>query len=204
MYQPPFSSLDAAACDLSDRFGPVSQRRPEPVAAPDAQTAPISVQRLTGRVRIQISTSWRRSAPDIASFSTMAHREQRKRLNLSIHRAPESVWNRRGWTGSAQELIVTGWLAGTAGAALVVQGLRRRSKAGRVLVGFGGGLVWWAVSGRRGDLSNARRWFLRVLDPWFGPQDPVQKSSKDSFPASDAPSWTPTFVAGVKPSDRGM
>jgi uncharacterized membrane protein len=132
----------------------------------------------------------------------MTNRDAADGLNLSSHRATDSVWNRRGWKGSHQELSATRSFAGAAGIALIVQGMRRRSRTGGVLGGLGGVLAWWAVTG--GNLSDARRWFMRGLEPWFGSKDLVQESSSDSFPASDAPSWTPTVATSIKPADRGI
>jgi hypothetical protein len=118
-------------------------------------------------------------------------------LNLTTHRAPASVWERRGWNGSAERLALTRWLVGIGGAALAIQGLRHRTKAGSALAGLGGGLAWWALT-REGDLSRVRHWFASLLEPIFGRDDLVHQASNDSFPASDAPSWTATVGTGVR------
>ncbi len=120
-------------------------------------------------------------------------------LNQSMHRTPESVWDRRGWDGSREPLALTRLLVGAGGGALAVQGWRLGSWRGRVLAGLGGTLAWWALTGE-GDLSDARRWFVDTLErtPWGRARDQVSDASADSFPASDSPSWTPTVGTGLR------
>ena len=118
-------------------------------------------------------------------------------LNLTTHRAATSVWDRRGWNGST-EYAVTRWLVGVGGAALAIQGVRHRSRIGTMLAGLGGTLMWWALTGE-GDLTEARRWFGSVIDRFgWGSADLVQDASAASFPASDAPAWTPTVGTGAR------
>lgn len=119
-------------------------------------------------------------------------------LNLKTHRAPSSVWERSGWDGSRQQLALTRWLVGIGGGALAIQGLRQRSFTGSVLAGLGGSLAWWALTGE-GDLSEARRWFTSTIARVTGERDDlIMQASAESFPASDAPSWTPTTGTGVR------
>ena len=124
-------------------------------------------------------------------------------LNLSTHRASASVWDRRGWDGTRERMAMTRWLLGAGGAALAVQGLRQKSAVGGLLAGIGGSLAWFALSGE-GDLSNARRWMARMAERvgWHT-DDLVHDASADSFPASDAPAWTPTVGTGVRHDARG-
>jgi hypothetical protein len=118
-------------------------------------------------------------------------------LNLTTHRATQSVWERSGWDGSREKLAVTRWLVGIGGGALALQGLRQRSIAGSLLAGVGGGLAWWALTGE-GDLSEARRWVSQAIERvGLRPEDRVHDESAESFPASDAPSWTPTVGTGL-------
>jgi hypothetical protein len=128
----------------------------------------------------------------------MHNSSSERELNLRTHRAPTSVWDRRGWDGSRERLTLMRWLIGVGGGALAIQGLRLRSVTGGLLAGFGGGLAWWALTGE-GDLSEPRRWLGRILDqaPWHR-EDLVHEASADSFPASDAPAWTPTVGTGIR------
>lgn len=123
-------------------------------------------------------------------------------LNLTTHRATESVWERSGWDGTREQLAATRWLVGIGGGVLALQGLRQRSILGSLLAGIGSGLAWWALTGE-GDLSEARRWLGQTIErAGLRLDDRVHDESADSFPASDAPSWTPTVGTGLSGRPR--
>jgi hypothetical protein len=164
-------------------------------ACQNARPNPAIVERMTLRVGIQIRRPFRfHTVPEFASIARMTDTHG---LNLTTHRAAASVWDRRGWDGTREQLAVTRWLLGIGGSALAIQGLRQRSVAGSVLAGIGGSLAWWAFTGE-GDLSDARRLVAQLVDrAGWRREDLVHDASADSFPASDAPAWTPTVGTGL-------
>ena len=107
--------------------------------------------------------------------------------NLVQHRGEPSIWDQQG----AQMACDTErWVAGVAAAALVGYGFRRRSPAGFLLALAGAGLAWWATTGA--DERQVRRARLRATLPRREREDIINATGEESFPASDAPSWTPT------------
>jgi hypothetical protein len=94
-------------------------------------------------------------------------------LNLEQHRSSINVWDQACVAPRDAER----WVA---------------AAIGSLLVAAGSGLLWWAAAGAEQRRHRRTRMREKLPTRWSARDQIVGEASEESFPASDAPAWTPT------------